>query len=129
MNFMAVVTIQAFMVAPMVKNPPAMWEAWAQSLGQENPWERLQPPAPVLLPGESHGQRGLQSIDLYSLTRLKRLSTAQHSHHSQGFWSRRKKSGKTGRGDGSFTLLLWLVVNLQGNRPCSVIQPLFTLNN
>ena len=23
----------------MVKNPPAMWEAWVRSLGQENPLE------------------------------------------------------------------------------------------
>ena len=27
------------MVAQMVKNPPAMWEAWVQSLGWEDPLE------------------------------------------------------------------------------------------
>ena len=27
----------AFLVAQMVRNPPAMWETWIQSLGWENP--------------------------------------------------------------------------------------------
>ena len=30
-----------------------------QSLGQEDPWRRIWQPAPVCLPGESHGQRRL----------------------------------------------------------------------
>ena len=42
-------------VAQMVKNPPAMWETWVQSLG----WRRARQPTPVFLPGESHGQRSL----------------------------------------------------------------------
>ena len=29
----------ASLVAQMVKNPPAMWEAWVQSLGWEGPLE------------------------------------------------------------------------------------------
>ena len=29
-----------FSVAQMVKNPPAMWETWVQSLGQEDPLEK-----------------------------------------------------------------------------------------
>ena len=29
----------ASLVAQMVKNPPAMWETWAQSLGWEDPLE------------------------------------------------------------------------------------------
>ena len=29
----------AFQVAQMVKNPPAMWETWVQSLGWDNPLE------------------------------------------------------------------------------------------
>ena len=40
----------------MVKNPPAMQETQVQSLGQKEP---LEEGAPVLLPGESHGQRSL----------------------------------------------------------------------
>ena len=30
----------AFLVAQMVKNPPAMWEAWVQSLGWEDLLEK-----------------------------------------------------------------------------------------
>ena len=29
----------AFLVAPMEKNPPAMWETWVRSLGWEDPLE------------------------------------------------------------------------------------------
>ena len=39
------------LVAQMVKNLPAMWEPWVQSLGWEDPLE--------ILPGELHGQRSL----------------------------------------------------------------------
>ena len=37
----------------MVKNPPAMWETWAQSLVGEIPWRRKWQPTPVFLPVES----------------------------------------------------------------------------
>ena len=30
----------ASLVAPLVKNPPAMWETWIRSLGWEDPWEK-----------------------------------------------------------------------------------------
>ena len=30
---------RASLVAQMVKNPPAMWETWVRSLGQEDPLE------------------------------------------------------------------------------------------
>ena len=30
----------AFLVAQLVKNPPAMWETWVQSLGWEDPLEK-----------------------------------------------------------------------------------------
>ena len=43
----------------MVKNLPAMWEIWVQSLGREDPLEKGRQPTPVFLPGESHGQRSL----------------------------------------------------------------------
>ena len=29
-----------FLVAQLVKNPPAMWETWVQSLGWEDPLEK-----------------------------------------------------------------------------------------
>ena len=31
---------QAFLVAQMVKNPPAMWETWVRFLGREDPLEK-----------------------------------------------------------------------------------------
>ena len=37
----------------MVKNLPAMWEIWVQSLGRKIPWRRAWQPTPVFLPGES----------------------------------------------------------------------------
>ena len=45
-----------------VKNPPAvqdMQETQVHSLGREIIWRRQWQPTPVLLPGESHGQRSL----------------------------------------------------------------------
>ena len=45
----------AFLVAQLVKNPPAMQETWVQSLGWEDPWRRERLPTPVFWPGEFHG--------------------------------------------------------------------------
>ena len=39
--------IWASLVAQLVKNPPAMWETWVQSLGWEDPHSRI-------LTGEFH---------------------------------------------------------------------------
>ena len=48
------------MVAQTVKNLPAMWETWVQSLRQEDPLEKgMAKPTSVFLPGEFHGQRSL----------------------------------------------------------------------
>ena len=44
----------AFLVTQLVKNPPAMWETWVQSLGWEDPWRRERLPTPVFWPGEFH---------------------------------------------------------------------------
>ena len=43
----------------MVKNLPAMWATWTQSLGWEDPQEEGWQPSPVFLSGEFHGQRSL----------------------------------------------------------------------
>ena len=46
----------SFLVAQLVKNPPAMWETWVQSLGWEDPLENTgEDPTPVFWPGEFHG--------------------------------------------------------------------------
>ena len=41
----------ASFMAQLVKNPPAMWETWVQSLG----WRRARLPIPVFWPREFHG--------------------------------------------------------------------------
>ena len=43
----------ASLVSQLVKNPPAMWETWVQSLGWEDPLEKGN--SPVFWPGEFHG--------------------------------------------------------------------------
>ena len=44
----------------MVKNLPAMWETWVQSLSQEDPLRREWQLTAVFLLGEFRGQRGLE---------------------------------------------------------------------
>ena len=45
----------ASFVAQLVKNLPAMWETWVQSLGWEDPLERERLLTPVFWPREFHG--------------------------------------------------------------------------
>ena len=49
------------LVAQMVKSSAAMRETQVRSLGWEDPLEKGMATTPVFLPGESHGQRSLQS--------------------------------------------------------------------
>ena len=51
----------ASLVAQSVKNLPAMRETWVQSLGQEDSLEKGVTVHSSILPGESHGQRSLES--------------------------------------------------------------------
>ena len=60
-------------MAQMVKNLPAMQEAWVRSLGQEDPWEKGMA-TPVFFPGEFHGQRNLTG---YSPWGCKESDTAE----------------------------------------------------
>ena len=39
----------AFLVTQMVKNPPAMWETWVQSLGWEDPLQEGMAPHSSIL--------------------------------------------------------------------------------
>ena len=49
------------------------------------PWRKKWQPAPVFLPGESHGQRGLMG---YTPWGHKELDMAEHAHtHTQFFWN------------------------------------------
>ena len=43
----------SILVVQSVKNPPAMWETWVQSLSWDDPRRRTWQPTPVSLPGES----------------------------------------------------------------------------
>ena len=49
----------ASLVVQMVKNLPAMQDAWVQSLGWKDLLEKGMQPTPVFLPGEFLGQRNL----------------------------------------------------------------------
>ena len=40
---------------------------WVGSLGQEDPWIRKWQPAPVFLPGKSHGQRSQEGYSPWGL--------------------------------------------------------------
>ena len=60
---------KASLVAQLVKNPPAMWETWVQSLGWETHWRRERLPIPVFWPGEFLG--------LYSPWGRKELDTTE----------------------------------------------------
>ena len=42
-------------MAQLVKNPPAMWETWVQSLGCKDSLEKGRLPTPVFWPGEFRG--------------------------------------------------------------------------
>ena len=53
--------IRTSLVAQTVKHLSTMRETWVQSLGREDPLEKEMATHPVLLPGESHGQRSLVS--------------------------------------------------------------------
>ena len=59
----------------MVKNPPAMWETWFRSLGQEDTLEKGKATHSSILPGEFH--------ELYSPWSHKESDmTKQHSSES-----------------------------------------------
>ena len=45
----------ASLMAHLVKNPPAMWETWVQSLGWEDPLKKGKATHPIFWPGEFHG--------------------------------------------------------------------------
>ena len=66
------------LVAQLVKNPPAMWETWVQSLG----WEDL--PTPVFWPGEFHGLYSLWGCKESDTTeRISQLTATTAGHYYQ----------------------------------------------
>ena len=71
---MMTILTEASLVAHMVKNLPAMQEIQVQSLGWEDPLEKGMATHSSILPGESHGQRGLVG---YSPLGLKESDTTE----------------------------------------------------
>ena len=53
MVFRGYLTILASLVAQLVKNPPAMWETWVQSLGWEDTLEKGKAPHSSILAWKS----------------------------------------------------------------------------
>ena len=49
----------ASLVVHLVKNPPAMWETWVQSLGCKIHWRREKLPNPLFQPGKFYGLHSL----------------------------------------------------------------------
>ena len=71
------VQLWASQVTQTVKHLPTVQEIWVRSLGREDPLEKEGQPAPVFLPGESHGQRSLVG---YSPWGRKGLDTTELFH-------------------------------------------------
>ena len=66
----------------MVKNPPAIREAWVQSLGWEDPLEEEMAPSPVYLPGESPWTEEPGKIQFTGLQRVRHyFATEQQQQH------------------------------------------------
>ena len=67
----------AFLVAQLVKKPPAMQETWVQSL--EDPLERAWQPTPVFLPGESPWTEEPGRLQYMESQRVWQNSVTKHS--------------------------------------------------
>ena len=77
-------------VAQLVKNLPAVWETWVQSLGWEDLWRRAWQPTPVFLPGESpwtKEDRGAWQATVHGVTKsqtwLSNIVSVVYTHQSQ----------------------------------------------
>ena len=76
----------ASLVAQLVKNPPAMWETWVQSLGWEDALEKGKATHSSIWPGEFHGLyspwgcKELDTTEQLSLSPVVPL-TPKHKHH------------------------------------------------
>ena len=57
-----------FLMTQMVKNPPAMWETWVQSLGWKVPSKRAWQATPLFLPGESPWTRWAWKATVHGVT-------------------------------------------------------------
>ena len=70
-------------MSQMVMDLPALQETWFDLWAGEIPWRREWLPTPVLLPGESHGQRSLVGYSPWGCQEsdtTERLSLFQRHH-------------------------------------------------
>ena len=73
-----------FLGSSGVKNLSATQETQetrVQFLGWEDPLEEGMEPTPVLLPGESHGQRNLTGYSLWGHKELDTTEMTEHTHN------------------------------------------------
>ena len=59
----------AFLVAQMLKNPPAMWENWNRSLGWEDPVEKGMATHSSILAWRIPMNRGARQATVHGLTK------------------------------------------------------------
>ena len=69
----------ASLVTQSVKNLPAMQEMQVQSLGWEDPLEKVLAIHSSILSGESHGLRSLASDSSYGCKELERTEATEHA--------------------------------------------------
>ena len=70
-------------MAQLVKNLPATWETWVQSLVGKIPWRRERLPTPVFLPREFHrlySPWGREELDMTELLSLHFTSGGQETN-------------------------------------------------
>ena len=91
----------ASLVAQLVKNSPATWETWVQSLGWEDPLEKGKVlPTPVSWPGEFHRDElyspwGLKDSDMTESLSLSLFTFSWHISNCKKKKKRERKFKKT----------------------------------
>ena len=73
---------KASFIAQLVKSVPTIKPGFNSWVGKI-PWRRTWQPTPVLLPGESHGQRSLEGYSPWGRKSGTRLSDQAHSTHTE----------------------------------------------
>ena len=61
----------------MVKNPPAVWETWVQSLGQEDPLEKEMATHSIILVWEIPWTEDLGGLQFKQLDMTKQLNNSK----------------------------------------------------
>ena len=64
-----------------LRNLPAMWETWVQSLGQKDPLEKGWQSAEVFLSREFHEQKSLVSYSPWGCKGLDTSEQRTHTHY------------------------------------------------